>query len=399
MLRKKALVFVVLMTFCMLLMSPVAKAATSTVTVRSVSKLQSALTSGKNVTIQDGNYIITSLTKISNNIIIQGQTNTVIDGNNKMGISLNGVHDVEFKNIKFKNIGSIELLNSYNIKFTNVQFDNLYHNGIVMDKFKNVEFSNCTISNVGNSSVDVTWQGMGLALSNGSGLKIHDSEIYNTYGHGAIFLTNNSNINIYNNKIHDTFYRGIELFDSGNSGSIHNNNIYNTGSINTTNSGVGCNGIYADDNSNQVDIMNNTISNTIENGIEGTFKSVKYNNITGTGVDMIKHPTPSGEGIYGLRGVYVGNVIKNSYGPGIKVYSEDTVSNLTISQNSIYDTADHESAINVNSEIGYSNVSISGNTSYNNNYCVFVKSGSEVNLNVTDNSAIGTSALSAYLNN
>lgn len=397
--KKRPLVLVVLMTFVMLLMSPAAKAATTTTTVGSSSKLKSALTSGKNVTILNGHYIIASLNRISSNIVIQGQDNTVIDGNKSMAISLNGVHDVEFKNLKFKNIGSMELLNSYNIKFTNVQFDNLYENGVVMDNFKNVEFNNCTISNVGTTDVDVTWEGMGLALSNGDGVKIHDSEIYNTYGHGAIFLTNNSNMEIYNNKIHDTFYRGIELYDSGNTGSIHNNNIYNTGSINTTDSGVGCNGIYADSSSDQVDILNNDITNAVENGIEGIFKSVKYNTVNGTGIDMKNHPTPSGEGIYGLKGIYVGNIVKNSYGPGIKAYSEDTISDLIISQNSIYDTVNSESAININSEAGYSNVDISGNASYNNNYCVFVRYKNSQNLNVTGNTAEGSNVLGTYLNN
>lgn len=399
MFKKRPLVLVVLMTFVMLLMSPAAKAATTTITVGSTSKLKSALTSGKNVTILNGHYIVSSLNKISSNIVIQGQDNTVIDGNNSMAASLNGVHDVEFKNLKFKNMGSMELLNSYNIKFTNVQFDNLYENGVVMDNFKNVEFNNCTISNVGSTKVDVTWEGMGLALTNGDGVKIHDSEIYNTYGHGAIFLTNNSNMEIYKNKIHDTFYRGIELYDSGNTGSIHHNNIYNTGSINTTDSGVGCNGIYADSSSDQVDILNNNISNVIENGIEGIFKSVEYNTINGTGIDMKNHPTPSGEGIYGLNGIYVGNIVKNSYGPGIKAYSEDPISNLTIIQNSIYDTVASESAININSEAGYSNVNISGNTSYNNNYCVYVRYQSAENLNVTGNTAEGSNVLITYLNN
>jgi hypothetical protein len=361
--------------------------------------LQSALTSGKSLILESGSYSISSITEISNNITVEGVENTIINGNNSGSLSISGLHDVEFKNITFTNLSEIYFKNSTNLKFTNCKFNNFIDNGIVLDTFDNVEFSNCIISKIGSTNVNVTWQGMGMYLVNGTNLKVHDSEISNTYGHAAIFLIGTTNFEIKNNKLHDTFYRGIELYQDGNSGTINNNNIYNSGSINTTNSGVGCNGIFADGNSNEVYIENNTISNVIENAIEGTFKSVKYNTINGTGVDMLNHPTPSGEGIYGKTGQYVGNIIKNSFGPGIKMYSENRVSELTITGNSIYNCIDSKFAININSEIGYSNVKILTNASYDNNYCVFVKKREQKNLIVSKNIVSGLNVLALYVNN
>lgn len=361
--------------------------------------LKSALQSGTNLLLDSGTYSISSISKMSNNITVEGKIDTIIQGDSIGSFSISGLHDVEFKNITFTNLNEMYFSNSKNLKFTNCKFYNFIENGLVLDTFDNVEFSNCIISKIGSTDVNVTWQGMGMYLVNGTNLKVHDTEIYNTYGHAAIFLTNNKTFEIKNNKLHDTFYRGIELYQDGNSGTINNNNIYNMGSINTTNSGVGCNGIFADGNSSGVDITSNTISNVIENGIEGTFKSVKYNTVIGTGVDMLNHPTPSGEGIYGSTGQYVGNIIKNSYGAGIKVYSESKVSNLTITQNLIYNCLDRDFAININSEIGYSNVTILSNKSYNNNYCVFVKQRSAVKLNVSKNLALGLNVLGVYVNN
>ena len=337
--------------------------ATNQKTITTRDNLQSALVSGNNLLIESGTYLISSITEISSNIKVEGNTNTIIDGSNRGSFSISGLHDVEFKNITFNNLTEMTFKNSTNLKFTNCKFNNFKDNGIVLDTFDNVEFSNCIISKIGSTNVNVTWEGMGLYLVKGTNFKFHDSEISNTYGHAAIFLTS-TNFEIKNNKLHDTFYRAIELYEDGNSGIISNNNIYNAGSINTTDSGVGCNGIFANGDSGNVDIISNTISNVLENAIEGQFKSIQKNIITGTGIDMKNHPTPSGEGIYLTSGKCNDNTIKNSKGPAIKGYSEDTIYGVEINGNKLINCIGSDYAVDMNSEVGYSNIKITNNVVY-----------------------------------
>ena len=368
-----------------------AKATTTTSTivsgqtpVKTTDNLSTALASGKSLLLDAGSFSIATITKIASSVTIEGKANTVINGNNSGSFSVAGLHDVEFKNIIFTNLTEMDFSNSTNLKFTNCQFLNFTTSGVVLNTFNNVEFSNCIISKIGSINVDETWQGMGLYLVNGTNLKVHDSQISNTFGHGAIFLTNTS-FQIYNNKIHDTFYRGIELYLSGNSGSIYNNNIYNCGSINTDHSGIGCNGIYGA-NASKVTVISNIITNVLENAVEGNFLSIEKNTIDGTGIDMVNHPTPSGEGIYlEGSGKVIGNIIKNTHSSGIKSYSPLTISNVDIEQNTISNCDAADCAIDLNSDLGYSNINISNNKSYNNKECVGLRYNSRVNVILVNN--------------
>ncbi|MHC1681570.1 MAG: right-handed parallel beta-helix repeat-containing protein [Clostridiaceae bacterium] len=341
----------------------------------------------KNLTIKSGNQDISPISTIKSNTTIIGEEQATIDGKYENSITLKGLKNIEFKNIKFVNLANFTLKDSSNIKFENCIFDSFSNNGVVIENFNNVEFYNCTFSNIGNTNIDETWQGIGLYSVNGTNLKVRNNEFYNTYGHGSIFLTNTS-FEIDNNKIHDTFFRGIELYQAGNIGTIRDNNIFNCGSINNTKSGEGCNGIFGIDASNVV-IKNNKITDVLENGIEGNFKSVENNVITGTGIDMINHYTPSGEGIYIFgTGKIVGNIIKNSYGAGIKKYSRDTISDIDIINNYIENCINSDYAIDLNSERGYSNIKILDNTISNNKYCEGLRETSKVNVIVSNNSIL-----------
>ncbi|MHC1681569.1 MAG: right-handed parallel beta-helix repeat-containing protein [Clostridiaceae bacterium] len=388
MMKRKFFCILLLLTFIFM---PIPVSAASAnggyVVVSKQADIQTALTSGKNVLIKSGEYFITSLTGISSNIIIKGENNVIINGLNKMSISITNLQNVQFNNITFKNMGNMTFKNSKNLKFTNCKFVNFENNGVILDVFNNIEIINCKFSNIASTAINPTWQGMGLYVVSGTGFKVSNSEFYKTYGHAAIFLVNTS-FYISNNNIHDTFYRGIELFEASNSGTIYNNNIYNCGSINTTNSGVGCNGIYGDSASNVI-VKYNKISNVIENAIEGNFKTIEKNTINGTGIDMKNHPTPSGEGIYipGAANV-VGNTIKNSYGPGIKQYSTSTISNVNIISNYIENCLNSDYAIDLNSETGYSNIKIINNVASKETYCIGLREKPKVNVVISNNKVV-----------
>lgn len=134
--------------------------------------------------------------------------------------------------------------------------------------------------------------------------------------------------------------------------------------------GVGCNGIYSNVDLLEVDVVNNTVIDVYENGIEGNFRSIKDNYVENTGIDLINYPTPSIEGIYTAKCKNIsGNRILNTAGNGIYCFtSGDTLEDISIYNNDIrndvYD--DSHSAIVVRGVEGdlttISNIRVFGNT-------------------------------------
>lgn len=319
-----------------------------------------------------------------NNIKVKGSGNAVITGNATDRFVISKVTGVEFSNLKFSNFHSFEVLDGNNLQFANCSFTNFSTNGIVMEDCSSITISNCSISNMGNVSVNETSQGFGVYSYNGSNIQITGSEISYTYGHGAIFLSKTS-FTVSNNTIHDTAYRGVETLDTGVSGIISGNNIYNCGTINHTRSGVACNGIFATDYAYNVDVVGNTISNVYENAIEGVFRSVTDNTIDGTGTDPSGHPTPSTEGIYIYEGgTYLRNTIRNTAGPAFKSYTPQTMTGVTIKDNTIYKSGSNDYAIDLISDTGYANITITGNR-YSTSECAHIRNKPASNVIVKDN--------------
>lgn len=150
------------------------------------------------------------------------------------------------------------------------------------------------------------------------------------YGGSAVFLSGTfSRFSIDSNIINNISGQGVELFqiDENSSGEISGNTISNCGILRTIKSGVGCNGIYASTPvasvpMKYISVVNNNISNVYENGIEGNFNLIQGNIITNTGSDLVNHPTPSPEGIFGGMNI-IKNTITNPGGHGINIFSNN----------------------------------------------------------------------------
>lgn len=125
---------------------------------------------------------------------------------------------------------------------------------------------------------------------------------------------------IKNNLIDGTMAFGIIFYNSSFSTDyiVENNTIRNTGAnrdINDTNFS-GCGGIYRASNSNYADgqILNNTLININEVGIEGRYNIVSGNYIENTGAFYYKYPIADNAGIYGYNRKVIGNTIVGASG-------------------------------------------------------------------------------------
>lgn len=306
----------------------------------------------------------TSVVKnIKDNMIITGSDSeiTIVDLEGS-SLKLDGLQNVEFRNIHFINAKYIKISNSKDITIVNSSFNDFVKSGLYLYDSSNVRVSDSEFSNIGSEDIEVSWQGAAIYASNIDVLTVSNNEISHTFGHGSVFVNNSKNLLIENNHIHDTFFRGIQLYDGTLTGTIKDNTISDIGSINTSHSGVGVNGIFAAaDDLYGVDVLNNTITNVLENGIEGRFGRVENNIIDGTGIDVENHPTPSTEGIYANGLMYKNNIVKNTHGDGIKVYSPSLIDNLTIIDNLIIHDISGASGISLIGMNGYENVLIEDN--------------------------------------
>jgi len=326
----------------------------------------------------------TAINNLSNDTLVIGKENvngsTVVDLKGD-SVKLNGLENVQFENITFKNAKYFKVSDSKNVNFVNVKFEDFIQNGIYISTSSDISIIDSSFDNIGSTEIDPTWQGNGVYARDTVRLQMTNNEISRTYGHGGIFLLNSKDFIINSNKIHDTFYRGIIMYDGVFTGQIENNDIYDIGSINTTDSGVGANGIFGTgDNLYGVSVINNRIKNVLENGIEGKFGLVEGNLVDGTGIDLENHSTPSGEGIYANGLVYRNNIVKNTKKAGIKVYSSTTIKNTIIEDNQISQDSfdDKHYGIALIAETGYSNVLVKNNivTNYRDDVMVYNNDGS-----------------------
>lgn len=312
---------------------------------------------------------------------VKGNKTTTIDLKGK-SIKLNNLNNIKFQDITFKNAKYIKFENSSNLEFVNVTFEKFSHNGLYLVDSSNINITESNFDNIGSTNINPTYQGNGIYASNTLGLTVTNSEFSRTYGHGGVFLFASEEFEISNNEFHDTFYRAVMMYEGILSGTVKNNKIYDIGSINTSNSGVGANGIYGKGaDLSGVSILNNNITNVLENGIEGPFGLVEGNYINGTGMDLANHPTPSAEGIYANGLVYRNNVVKNTKNAGIKVYSSGLIENTTIENNEVsQDLFDSEHfGIALISEGGYSNILIKNNIINNYRDDVFIYNYENIN--------------------
>lgn len=250
--------------------------------------------------------------------------------------------------------------NNIKIKITGLHFLDSYTSSIALNTCdvvleKNI-FENTGLSN----SLEKTHQGCGAYLQN-CNVKIRNNDFLKTRGQGSIILNTCKDIDVKFNTFNQPYYRAIELNACSNAkGEIAENTIKNCGELLPKGSGVGANGIYGNMPCKNVKVLNNTIINSVENGIEGTFEIVDGNLINGTGVDYKNKPTPSTEGICCGSGIYTNNTVINSREACLKLFSDTKLENLIITNNNLL-SSQNTTALDINSIAGFNNVKIHDN--------------------------------------
>ena len=276
-------------------------------------------------------YDIKSFNTNMDNFTIKGLNDTVLTGEVSRSISLNG-KNVVFENIIFKNFDTISLTNC-NVTFKNCKFFDIWNTAITLTNSQAL-IEQCECNSTGlNPNKVIQYQGC-FVYSQKSNVDIINNIISNTRGQGAIIFIE-SNVNCSYNTISDTAYRAIEFYSTNNKGIVSFNKINRCGYINTDNTGVGCNGIFASGEAD-VNVISNIITNVYENGIEGGFNVVKDNYIENTGVAVETNPTPSTEGIWCSGKQYINNTIVNPHLEGFRItVPSSTRSNLILQNNTI----------------------------------------------------------------
>ncbi len=325
------------------------------------------------ITVNDTSDFMALVSNMPENAVITGGTNgATIELNQDTSVKFDGLNNVEFTNLHFTNMKYMKVSNSNNITFTNTKFSNFARTGLYFDYTNNIEVSHSTFVEMGSPSIEVTWQGNAIYVSNADGLVIKNNDISRTYGLGSIFASYTTNLLIDSNEIYDTALRAVNIYKGGSTGLISNNYVHDIGTINFTGSGVGANGIFAEAEAYDIDVINNTTINLQENGIEGKFGLVEGNYVENTGMDLENFPTPSPEGIYANGSVYRNNIVKNTNGDGIKVYSGYELANITIIHNHLSQTVTGHNGIAFISMVGYSNILIENNTIINYEQSIFI---------------------------
>lgn len=222
-----------------------------------------------------------------------------------------------------------------------------WHNGIQVDSSgpkvsvtdnTDLRISHCRIEYTGNAhdrQFTPHSQGCGIWMTATTDYRIESNVLSQTAGDGAIFVAGPcSRGTISHNAIDTTWWRGIELYQTVERTTLEGNVIGHTGGANTGNSGVGCNGIFVDQNRTPGTILirGNQIAYTAENGIEGN--AVVIGNIVNTTGAYANLSTPSIEGIYlESFGVAEDNYVYDAGGDGIKL--DGDVRNFLVAGNSI----------------------------------------------------------------
>lgn len=291
--------------------------------------------------------------------------------------------NIKIVNNYFKNVkGNAITLNASNNNCSNILIKNNY--------FRNIQPLHDTLYNSSGRTIYAYSSNNNILAK----IDVLNNEMNLIYGGATVFFSGRfEKINVAKNTIDSTSGQGIDFFNisSYSNGVVDNNRITNCGILrqgSSIKSGVGCNGIFASapDNSGviKINVTNNYIKNTLENGIEGDFYLIKNNYIENTGYDLTNFPTPSPEGIYGGFNI-INNTIINPGGHGIYIFKDKAniidrnISNNRISGKNI-DNKFYGICLNTrNKENLTSNIKISNNVinnygdkilflPYNNNY-------------------------------
>lgn len=334
-----------------------------------ISTMLNSIQSNQSLYFPEGTYLISSdiVCNNTNNVKMDGNNATIIS-NTSATISFLNVSSLYMSNLQYEGLNRIKLIGNENVIIEKCSFKNMKYYGLILYNDNDTMtakylIDNCTFIGTGSTLEFLKNTNYGAAANDirisrcyADSITISNCEMSGTMGHSPIFIypLDNYRVNYYyieNNKIHDIAFRGIEIWQYCTSkGSINHNEIFNCGTINPTNSGVGCNGIYSHGGAPYLSVEDNIIYNVYENGIEGTFKNISRNYIHDTGIDPINHPTPSPEGIYGQTPIIEDNVLQNiaGFAIGNGTYSYNISEDIYIRGNTI----SNETTIN-NSAIHY----------------------------------------------
>lgn len=345
------------------------------------------------------NVFITKDVTVSDLEDVFENDNFSIKGNNNTLSSSDGYFTFKnSKNVFIENLifdGKMLWFNNCdNVVIKKCTIKNTPGNAIGFDNCDNVFIEDCLFNNIGTiENIVPSSQGNGLYIKACSNINIKNSKFTLNKGHGAIFIFNKTDIlNIENCVFDNNYYRAISLSNTGETiGCISNNNISNCGKSNPTTSGVGCNGIFSSSR-NKIKVINNSIKDVAENGIEGFFFEIKNNIIENTG--KFDKVTPSKEGIYtSVECTISDNIIKNAKNEGIIIYSEDNVNpiqGINIINNTIITDEIKDLAIRIQSNPSsptyansIKNIVINNNVFNNYNYGLSIIDNSDTTTNLT----------------
>ena len=352
-----------------------------------------------NVLKDKKNVFITKDVTVSDLEDVFENDNFSIKGNNNTLSSLDGYFTFKnSKNVFIENLifdGKMLWFNNCdNVVIKKCTITNTLGNGIGFDNCDNIFIEDCLFNNIGTTeNIVPSSQGNGLYIKACSNINIKNSKFTLNRGHGAIFIFNKTYIlNIENCVFDNNYYRAISLSNTGETiGCISNNNISNCGKNNPNNSGVGCNGIFSASR-NKIKVINNSVKDVAENGIEGFFFEIKNNIIENTG--KFDKVTPSKEGIFtSVECTISDNIIKNAKNEGIVIYSEDNdnpIQGINIINNTIITDEIKDLAIRIQSNVSsptftnsIKNIVINNNVFNNYNYGLSIIDNSDTTTNLT----------------
>lgn len=322
---------------------------------KDLENLEKALIQVKNgdkINFNDGEFnFYNSTVKIPKSITLTGSGKI-----KSCKIDLINISNVEIDNLELIR-SCINIQKSSNIKIINCGFNNFKEdiNGVI--NIKN-DCSNLTINknnfeNIGyltNSSVYGCAIKSEIYSSKIKNIYIKDNKFNNINGPAAIWIggSNAKFINIFidDNLIENTENFGVEFYKISGKLSfmnvkVRNNIIQNIGEIRESKTGNGCGGIYNNLSESGIEVINNTINNVLEVGIEGGYNVVKGNYIKDTGSDALNHPIADNSGIYFGGKIIENNTIVNpGNSGGIHFFSEGNLSNCVYKSNSIRNEGD-----------------------------------------------------------
>lgn len=305
-----------------------------------ITAINEASSKKKKLYLSNKTYKVNAFTiTLSNDLNIEGN-NTIIENTGELVIVGNNNNNIEIKNITIKNGNTTSIQNFNNINLENYNTINQNKFGILISNSNFVNINNSKfIENGKNLSFsEISGKGMAIFASTCSNVNVNNSYFEKNWGQSALRLSACNEININNNKFVNNMFRAIEL-------PIVNGNLYNYNGKISNNYIIGCgyqninpendertNGIFGNGADGNVDVINNIIINSQENGIEGYFRHIKGNIIDGTGVGT--KPTNACAGASVRCSSFENNTIKNTLSSGLSTGGDGTNrSNTTICNN------------------------------------------------------------------